>query len=197
MFSLILRNGGSFTVFVPLARMPLNPNGKVDKPALPFPDTVMASRPRGATQTSQLTNTQRIINDIWLKLLPSTPSTLPLDESFFDLGGHSVLATRLIFEIRNALVVSAPLGLVFDHPTIRGLAAELDRLGGDDFALQPQAALNGVAGIPYAADADELIGQLHPSYAPPKSTTNPLRGLSHRRNRLFRRLHPTRSLASI
>jgi L-aminoadipate-semialdehyde dehydrogenase len=157
--------------------MPLTPNGKVDKPALPFPDTaVAASSSKGgdAKSSQKLSPTELTIHDIWLRLLPSPPPHLPLDESFFDLGGHSILATRLIFEIRKALVVNAPLGLVFDHPTIGALAHHVDLLRQSDYALPtsaPQTKANGDAQPAeegaYAKDAEELSKQLKPAYASP------------------------------
>jgi L-aminoadipate-semialdehyde dehydrogenase len=120
--------------------MPLNPNGKIDKPALPFPDTAQAasatSKPiETSSSTIKGNPTEEAMQDIWASMLPNAPSPMPLDESFFDLGGHSILATRLIFEIRKVFVVNAPLGLVFDQPTIGGLAAEVDALRNIDLGL--------------------------------------------------------------
>ena len=107
--------------------MPLNPNGKIDKPALPFPDTAaIASTESRAIDTEKISPTEKSIQSIWAAVLPNAPTPLPLDESFFDLGGHSVLATRLIFEIRKSFIVDVPLGLLYDHPTIREQAAQVD-----------------------------------------------------------------------
>lgn len=159
-------------VFVPLARMPLNPNGKVDKPALPFPDTATAPPASKPKNLSNLTPTERKVHDIWARLLPSAPSEIPLDESFFDLGGHSILATRLIFEIRNGLGIPAPLGAVFDFPTLRQLAAELARINSDDFGLVNSATTSAnTSEVPkpstsaYADDLEKLIQKLPKSYA--------------------------------
>ncbi|KAG9004721.1 large subunit of alpha-aminoadipate reductase [Tulasnella sp. JGI-2019a] len=126
------------TVFVPLRRMPLNPNGKIDKPALPFPDTAQAASadPQMTSSTGrQLTPTELTIHGIWRRLLPASPSSIPLDENFVNLGGHSIIATRLIFELRKAFVVDAPLGLVFDYPTISEQAQQIERLQQSDFGL--------------------------------------------------------------
>ncbi|GAA5979580.1 hypothetical protein JCM11641_007876 [Rhodosporidiobolus odoratus] len=173
------------TVFVPLARMPLNPNGKVDKPALPFPDTVAAATALiGSSSSSsaeqKLNNTEKTIHDIWLKLLPSPPSEIPLDDSFFDLGGHSILATRLIFELRKALVPGAPLGLVFDFPTIRSLAQELDSLRNADlgFAKTSHGTASGATlasnvDNEYSEDAEKLVGTLKASYEKPAPVDGP------------------------
>jgi len=75
---------------------------------------------------------------IWAQILPNAPCPIPLDESFFDLGGHSILATRLIFEIRSAFVVDAPLGLVFEQPTVRGLVVAVEALRNADLGLDYQ-----------------------------------------------------------
>lgn len=166
-----------FVVFVPLARMPLNPNGKIDKPALPFPDTVAAAASSTAATNSQnLSPTESAIHQIWARLLPAPPAEIPLDESFFDLGGHSILATRLIFEIRQSLAVGAPLGLVFDHPTIRALAKELDHLRNGDLGLAGDAK-DRTSIIPldteYADDEAVLIKELRTSYEKPAATSLP------------------------
>ena len=180
------------TVFVPLNRMPLNPNGKIDKPALPFPDTVQAAsvEPRQAgpaSTTSQGTSTEEIIRSLWASILTNTPTPIPLDESFFDLGGHSIVATRLIFEIRKAFVVDAPLGLVFDKPTIQGLAAEVDALRNSDLGLayKDMDTSSGLAtgtcatqkqptgALEYWKDYEALLPKLKDSYPPlPPTFTN-------------------------
>ncbi|KIM33712.1 hypothetical protein M408DRAFT_60290 [Serendipita vermifera MAFF 305830] len=161
------------TLFVPMKRMPLNPNGKIDKPKLPFPDTVQANVGKTvAAQTNALTPTQKTLSEIWVKLLPSAPTPIPLEENFFDIGGHSILATRLIFEIRKTFVVEAPLNLIFDQPTIKGLASAIDAQRNDDLGFNstepvpPPAESTLKNEIDYAADFESLISNLQPAYAP-------------------------------
>lgn len=120
--------------------MPLNPNGKIDKPALPFPDTAQLATAQNpirftADDATVLSATEKTLRAIWTNLLSNASSPIPLTESFFDLGGHSILATRLIFEIRKSFVINAPLGLVFDHPSIRELARAIDELRDADLCL--------------------------------------------------------------
>jgi len=166
-----------YTVFVPLKRMPLNPNGKIDKPSLPFPDTAQAASIESQRVGAQAVNqTEATIRAIWKNVLPNAPSTVPLDESFFDLGGHSILATRLIFEIRKTFIIEAPLGLVFDHPTVAGQAAQVDVLKNTDLgldykALQYPGAAPAGAGpskrvVEYGADYEALKQELKESYSP-------------------------------
>ncbi|GAA99339.1 uncharacterized protein L969DRAFT_60726 [Mixia osmundae IAM 14324] len=165
------------TLFVPLSRMPLNPNGKIDKPALPFPDTALAAAASSvsSTKSTDLSSTERTLHDIWRELLPSAPANLPKDASFFDLGGHSILATRLVFDIRKAFVVNLPLGALFDHPTIEALANEIERLQGSNYNLatgsKSKASLtNGSSesGEAYGSDSNTLMSRLQPSYQSPK-----------------------------
>ncbi|WVQ72675.1 L-aminoadipate-semialdehyde dehydrogenase [Cryptococcus sp. DSM 104548] len=151
-------------VYFPLRKLPLNPNGKIDKPALPFPDTSLLT-PAPAASTADLSPTQKTIHDIWLRLLPSPPPQVALDENFFDMGGHSILATRLIFEIRKAFVVNAPLGLVFDKPTIGGQAAEIDALRNADLSGAGEEVVEAEKAIDYAADV-EILGKHLPTFAP-------------------------------
>lgn len=165
------------TVFVPLKRMPLNPNGKIDKPSLPFPDTAQAASIESRRTGTQTVNpTEANLRAIWSNILPNAPNPIPLDESFFDLGGHSILATRLIFEIRKTFIIEAPLGLVFDHPTVSGQAVQVDvlrnaDLGLDYKALQPTSSpLIGVESskrvVEYGTDYETLKQQLRESYPP-------------------------------
>ena len=122
--------------------MPLNPNGKVDKPALPFPDIAQlnaASGQRRRRRTSALepmnaydsewSATARTLRDIWKSLLPMHTEQIQLKDNFFDIGGHSILATRMIFEVRNKFVANVPLGLVFKKPTLEGLSEEIAQMG--------------------------------------------------------------------
>lgn len=179
-------------MFVPLRRMPLNPNGKIDKPALPFPDTAHAHVTHAENKAGSKDMKKRAISpteeklcSLWADVLPNPPETIPLDESFFDLGGHSILATRLIFEIRKAFVVEAPLGLIFAQPTIGGLAAAVDTLRDPDFGIAPQDsnptpptsahAADGMqrkfmpAIVEYGQDFEHLVPRLRDSYPPLRS----------------------------
>ncbi|KAJ3415308.1 large subunit of alpha-aminoadipate reductase [Chytridiales sp. JEL 0842] len=128
------------SVFAPLTRMPLTPNGKVDKNALPFPDTALAAPAQDASSANDLTPVQNTIRNVWASTLNLPASSIGLQDNFFDLGGHSILATRLVFEVRKELAVEVPLGAIYKDPTISGLAAEVERLQGADLNMGGAAA---------------------------------------------------------
>ncbi|KAI9511271.1 alpha-aminoadipate reductase Lys1p [Russula earlei] len=171
------------TLFVPLKKMPLNPNGKIDKPALPFPDTAQAvnytTQPQAAGRVPS--PTEQTMRTIWSRILPSAPSPIPFDDNFFDLGGHSILATRLIFEIRKTFIVNAPLGLIFEEPTISGLSMAIDIMRNADLGLTGIPARNPEAASKtqdsptctknhsanYSKDFDILRSMLRSSYPRP------------------------------
>ncbi|KAF9561023.1 hypothetical protein EC968_005932 [Mortierella alpina] len=117
--------------FVRLQAMPLTSNDKLDRNALPAPNASSyaleeCDTPEGQVKP-ELGPTQLAIHTIWKQLLPASPTWIPVTESFFDLGGHSILATRLIFEMRRVCDVDLPLSIVFRSPTIEGMAKEVTR----------------------------------------------------------------------
>ena len=161
-------------VFVPLPRMPLNPNGKVDKPALPFPDTAQLaaashrSRKGNAANGISLSPTEQTVRDIWLKTIPLVPQDLGIADNFFDVGGHSILATRIVFELRKRFVIDLPLGILFQQPTISGLSKVIDQLRGGSFdVISRPPSSHGIQDQEYAVDAIELMSRLPNEYVKP------------------------------
>jgi hypothetical protein len=103
---------------VTLPALPRTAGGKLDRKALPEPiaTTSETTPPVGATECA--------LAALWSELLP-TP-TIGRDSHFFALGGHSLLAARLHARITAHFHVALPLRLVFDSPTLAGLAQAID-----------------------------------------------------------------------
>ena len=102
---------------VPLAALPLTPNGKLDRKALPMPEFSLT---RAAPNTPQ----ESLLAQLFAEVLGL--EQFGMEESFFDLGGHSIGATRLISRIRATFGVTLELDEVFDTPTVAGIAARLE-----------------------------------------------------------------------
>jgi aspartate racemase len=107
--------------FVELDELPLTSNGKVDRRALPAPPAEEARASRAASPPR--TDAERAIAAIWSEAL-GIPE-IGIDENFFDLGGHSVLAARVFGRIEETFGVRLPLALLVEAPTISGLAGAL------------------------------------------------------------------------
>ncbi|RMV18249.1 Pyoverdine sidechain peptide synthetase IV, D-Asp-L-Ser component, partial [Pseudomonas savastanoi] len=100
------------THFVWLASMPLSANGKLDRKALPTPDTSQLQRQYVAPSTEQ----EQQMAAIWADVLKV--ERVGLSDDFFELGGHSLLATQLISRIHTGLGIDIPLRLIFEKPQL-------------------------------------------------------------------------------
>lgn len=109
-----------------LDTFPLNATGKVDNRALlRLLDTGVAAVAPDAGHVPPATDTERIVFRIWRDLLGH--DRFGVTETFFDLGGHSLLGLRLFNRLESECGFVRPLAVLFAHPTIRALAAEIDR----------------------------------------------------------------------
>ncbi|MDO0928848.1 amino acid adenylation domain-containing protein [Streptomyces sp. TG1A-8] len=107
--------------FVVLERLPLTANGKVDRAALPLPDS---RRPDLETAYTAPRNTvERAVVCVWADLLGI--ERIGVHDNFFQLGGHSLLATQVASRLRKALRVDVPVRTVFDSPTPAELAQSI------------------------------------------------------------------------
>lgn len=108
--------------FVLLERMPLTPNGKLDRRALPAPDR---TRPDPeAAYVAARTSTEELLTTIWKEVLKV--DRVGVLDNFFELGGHSLLATQVVSRIREALKLELPVRELFQCSTIADLAERVD-----------------------------------------------------------------------
>jgi amino acid adenylation domain-containing protein/non-ribosomal peptide synthase protein (TIGR01720 family) len=112
------------TVYVHLARLPLTLNGKINKAALPVPET---ATPRTAEIfVAPRTQTEEMLADIWAKMLHL--ERVDVNENFFELGGHSLLGTQLVSRVHETFNVDLPLRTLFERPTVAALAETIEEI---------------------------------------------------------------------
>ncbi|RRV07264.1 amino acid adenylation domain-containing protein [Pseudomonas sp. v388] len=112
------------THLVLLDSMPLTPNGKLDRKALPKPDTSQLQQDYVAPQTEL----EQQLAGIWADVLKV--ERVGITDNFFELGGHSLLATQVVNRAQQLLQRTVPLRAMFEFNTVQGLAAHLHSLGG-------------------------------------------------------------------
>jgi natural product biosynthesis luciferase-like monooxygenase protein len=141
------------SALVILEKMPLTPNGKIDRRSLPSPDTVHVESatefvpPRNAVESA--------LAAIWCEVLGV--EKVGAEDNFFEMGGHSLLATQLISRLRESFRMEIPLRCLFDAPTIDKLARSMVAYEKKPGVLEKTAQiLNKLAGM----SAEELQEEL-------------------------------------
>jgi amino acid adenylation domain-containing protein len=108
--------------WVAMENLPLSPNGKVDRRALPVPEYGRRDLAEGELEAR--TPVEEVIAQIWAEVLKL--EKVGPEENFFELGGHSLLATQVMSRIRQSLKVDLPLRNIFEAPTVSELARQVD-----------------------------------------------------------------------
>lgn len=148
--------------FVVLDAMPLTPNGKINRRALPPPDQL---RPEAeGAYVAPRTPTEEVLADIWSEVLRM--EKISSKDDFFQLGGHSLIATQVISRVRQMFQVELPLRTMFESPTLATLAAAIDNAQRDREGLQAppisSADRDQVLPLSYAQQRLWFLYQLEP-----------------------------------
>jgi amino acid adenylation domain-containing protein len=111
------------SAFVVLEKLPLSPNGKIDRKALPVPVNL---RPQSeSSYVAPRTEMERTITDIWQEVLHL--EKIGMNDNFFDLGGHSLRMAQVHSRLRDKLQRDLSMLEMFKFPTINSLVAYLNR----------------------------------------------------------------------
>lgn len=111
---------------MPVERLPLTVNGKLDVAALPAPAVTASARSRPPRSPQE-----RILCELFAEVLGlGDDARVGIDDGFFDLGGHSLLATRLISRARTALAAELAIRDLFEAPTVAELVVRAGADGG-------------------------------------------------------------------
>ena len=142
--------------------LPLSPNGKVDRKALPQPEpsSVLGSAEGGAPRNPL----QDLLASIFSEVLKI--ENVGIDASFFELGGHSLSAMQVMARVRHALEIEVPLRFLFAAPTIRGLAEQVENLQRKQIGLtvppMVPVSRNGPLPLSFAQQRLWFLAQMDP-----------------------------------
>ena len=144
-----------------LESLPRTPNGKIDRAALPDPETGAGEGRREVFASA----TEEVVAAVWSELL-ATPVT-SRDDDFFARGGHSLLAVRVLARLGDVFGTPPPVRALFEAPTVAGLARRIDAARGGqagDRSLPPLESLPEDAETPLSFAQERLVflDRLHP-----------------------------------
>ncbi|HEX8128534.1 MAG TPA: amino acid adenylation domain-containing protein, partial [Pyrinomonadaceae bacterium] len=140
------------SAFVALPALPLTPNGKLDRRALPAPEPATATRD-GHGEGVRCSPLEEVLAGIWAEVLGL--ERVGLHDNFFESGGHSLLALRVVSRLRSTLKIEVPVRELFDAPTVAGFAASISNLQRAELGLPSSPSLGAVS----------RDGDLPPSFA--------------------------------
>jgi amino acid adenylation domain-containing protein len=146
------------TAYVSLPALPLTPNRKLDRKALPAPDADIATTLSGGYAPPD-NETEQKIASIWQDVLKVTH--VGRDDNFFDLGGHSLLMVRVNSRLREAFSKEVSMVDMFGFTTIRALARHLTGTDSSvEDVVQAQAVQTQNSGGKHALRSRQVLRQL-------------------------------------
>jgi amino acid adenylation domain-containing protein len=146
------------SAFVKLSEMPMTRTGKIDRNALPEPDQ---SRPQlQQAYTAPRNQIEQIVAGIWSQVLKL--EQIGVHDNFFQLGGHSLMATQVMSRMREAFEIEVPLRNLFETPTIAGLALAVEQLQSEQ-TQSDEAQVMALIESMSEEDAEAMLAQLSAS----------------------------------
>ena len=154
------------SAFVVLDRLlPRMPSGKVDRRALPAPDRIQLIET--ASYAAPRTPAEEVLVAIWEGILPV--ERVGVHDTFFEMGGHSLMATQVMSRVREAFGVDLPLRAIFDWPTIEDMAEGIEQKlrGAINSRVKPIVPLPREGPFPLSFSQQRLwfLNQLDPDSA--------------------------------
>jgi amino acid adenylation domain-containing protein len=151
------------TAWMRLDALPLTPNGKVDRAALPDPEI---------TRTDEISvfqaprsQTEEVLAGIWQRVLGV--EQIGRDDDFFELGGYSLLATRIISRVRESFAIELPVRSLFEYPRLADLAERIEEAirAGSPLVTPPLERVTSLEQLPlsYAQQRLWFLDQLIPN----------------------------------
>lgn len=147
------------TAFEIMESLPLTPNLKVDRRALPAPNLL-----QNTGSLAPRTPTEELLENIWSEILEL--ERIGIQENFFEIGGHSLLATQIISRLRDVFQLEVPLRALFEAPTIGELAEWIEQMcslvAGERMARVQPVSREGYLPLSFAQQRLWFLDQLEP-----------------------------------
>jgi amino acid adenylation domain-containing protein len=150
------------SAFVVLGALPLTSNGKVDRRALPVPELAADADRYVAPRTP----VEEVLAGIWAEVLHL--ERVGVEESFFEVGGHSLLAMRVVSRIRAVLGVEVPLRALFEGPTVGEVAVRVEEMRRAELPVLPAVVpveRTGALPLSFAQERLWFVDRLQPGSA--------------------------------
>jgi acyl carrier protein len=144
------------SAIIVLDSLPRTPSGKIDVQSLPDPADVVAPAGEFVAPRSPM---EEAVAEIWTRVL-GVPE-VGVKDDFFDIGGHSLLATQVVAHIRTDFAIDLPLHILFTHPTVETLTAEIVQAMGDSEGDATATLLAELEGLS-EEDAERLLAADEP-----------------------------------
>ena len=137
-------------LIVPLDAVPLTQSGTLNRRLLPDPEMGRVTSP--SRRVVPRTPMEEMVAGVWESILQG--SEFSIDDNFFSLGGHSLMALQVTSRLRELLYQEVPLRAVFDTPTVAGLARYLEMSGDANLSAPPPpiTAMSHQGSIPLSLD---------------------------------------------
>ena len=110
------------SAFMLLESLPLTPSGKVDRRALPVPDAALFES--ASAIVVPRTPTEELLAEVWAQVMGH--AQISIHANFFEMGGHSLMASQVMARVQQLFNVDLPLRSLFERPTVAGLAARIE-----------------------------------------------------------------------
>ena len=143
--------------FMPIEKIPLSTNGKLDRKALPLPEVIASSN-----YVAPANEIEERLVEIWSEILKIPQREISTDVNFFEIGGHSLKATVLVSKIHRVIGVRLSLREVFQLTKIREQAIRIGRSSGDTFSSILQAQVQDCYPLSSAQRRLYLLQEMYP-----------------------------------
>ncbi|MFF3332853.1 MupA/Atu3671 family FMN-dependent luciferase-like monooxygenase [Streptomyces sp. NPDC002888] len=143
-----------------LSTLPVTGNGKLDRSALPSPDLVTAvprrerqEAPQEVREAGRRTDIERRVRELWAEEFAVDADGIGADTSFYDLGGDSITAMRLVNRVREEFGSEYPMARFYQEPTLRAMTAQLADTAGESAGPGPSGHDGGPGTVERRAPA--------------------------------------------